>query len=175
MPFLRILPAVALAACLLAYWLLLMGGIDFGNHWDERRLMLAVAQVPETGLILPRWYNYPSMSFLVSLSSMLTYLAWEVVQHTSPILGNAADSPDTLSVRELAKTVLTREQALIESLQRRQDKGEFWLFTRAVFASLATLAVPMIWLAAAKLTDRWVALATGLVLLGSFHIIFLRG
>jgi 4-amino-4-deoxy-L-arabinose transferase-like glycosyltransferase len=44
-------------------------GIDFGSHWDEPKLLDAVATAAETHVLLPGWYNYPSLSFDVSMLS----------------------------------------------------------------------------------------------------------
>ncbi|MBV8135013.1 MAG: glycosyltransferase family 39 protein [Deltaproteobacteria bacterium] len=44
-------------------------GIDFGFHWDEPRLLDQVATACKTHVLLPGTYNYPSLSFDVSLLS----------------------------------------------------------------------------------------------------------
>lgn len=38
-------------------------GVDFGRHWDERKLMKSVRDSVLRGELLPGWYNYPSMIY----------------------------------------------------------------------------------------------------------------
>ena len=52
-------------------------GIDFGFHWDEPKLLGAVVQSARDGLVLPRWYNYPSVCYDLCILS----LAAKYVEH----------------------------------------------------------------------------------------------
>jgi hypothetical protein len=45
-------------------------GIDFGTHWDERLQYDLVVLSYQSELLLPRTYNYPSMIYWLSLSSV---------------------------------------------------------------------------------------------------------
>jgi len=49
-------------------------GVDFGEHWDEDRVLRAVSQSIETGLMLPRWYNYPSLTYDLALLCLVPEL-----------------------------------------------------------------------------------------------------
>jgi hypothetical protein len=40
---------------------------DYGYHWDEKRLVASVRESASTGLLLPRWYEYPSLCFDICL------------------------------------------------------------------------------------------------------------
>ncbi len=42
-------------------------GIDFGYHWDEHRITNSIKRSATDGLLLPRWYHYPSASFDLAL------------------------------------------------------------------------------------------------------------
>jgi hypothetical protein len=48
-----------------------IGGIRFGKHGDEPRLLNAAAESARTLLLLPRWYNYPSLSYDIVVASGL--------------------------------------------------------------------------------------------------------
>jgi hypothetical protein len=59
-------------------------GLDFGYHWDEDRLLDKVQFSIDTGILLPRdFYNYPSMSYWLSLAGSSLELI-HVVQETGP-------------------------------------------------------------------------------------------
>ena len=40
---------------------------DIGHHWDERLTIRPLKNSAETGLLLPRWYKYPSIIYDISL------------------------------------------------------------------------------------------------------------
>lgn len=44
-------------------------GLDFGQHWDEWKLIESANRSAEKGTLLPGWYNYPSFPHLVTLVS----------------------------------------------------------------------------------------------------------
>lgn len=46
-------------------------GIDFGYHWDEHRITNSIKKSTKEGLYLPRWYNYPSVSFDIALLGVI--------------------------------------------------------------------------------------------------------
>ena len=56
-------------------------GIDFGYHWDENQQFILVRNSLETGIFLPGWYKYPSVTYWLSLSGTLPHavLAWPLV------------------------------------------------------------------------------------------------
>ncbi len=67
-------PIIFLALWLFAFstgWL----GVDFGTHWDERKLMKSVRDTMQTGIILPGWYNYPSMIYDLAILTRQGFLA----------------------------------------------------------------------------------------------------
>ncbi|MCB0035065.1 MAG: glycosyltransferase family 39 protein [Anaerolineales bacterium] len=48
--------------------------LDSGFHWDEGIQIELVQQTLQSGSLLPSWYNYPSMSYWLSLTSLLPHL-----------------------------------------------------------------------------------------------------
>lgn len=55
---------------LLVLWTGLVG-IDFGYHWDEKRLLDSVRAAVDSGRILPGWYDYGSVSFHLALAAVV--------------------------------------------------------------------------------------------------------
>jgi 4-amino-4-deoxy-L-arabinose transferase-like glycosyltransferase len=43
-------------------------GLDFGDHWDEPRLVISAQEAASAGRLIPDWYNYPSLSFDIVLA-----------------------------------------------------------------------------------------------------------
>lgn len=75
MPFLKakFTPIILLIIVLLFYFYTGMKGIDFGTHWDEYLIMGSIQKSAETGVWLPGWYNYPSVSYDLGMSTSLAY------------------------------------------------------------------------------------------------------
>jgi hypothetical protein len=102
-------------------------GLDFGRHWDEWLQMRSVSRAVEQELLLPDSYNYPSVSFWLTVAA----LAPEVL----------ADPPTTRV--ELAAL----QERLLPQLM---DQG-FRLRVRGVFLVVSSLIV--LWTYLAQL--RW--------------------
>ena len=49
-------------------------GIDFGYHWDEQFQFNLVQQTLKSWLLIPGWYQYPSVSYGLTLSGLLPHL-----------------------------------------------------------------------------------------------------
>lgn len=50
-------------------------GIDFGVHWDERGFQVGpVKRMVQTGIMLPGYYGYPSLVYLVNTAATLPEL-----------------------------------------------------------------------------------------------------
>ncbi|HSM70529.1 MAG TPA: phospholipid carrier-dependent glycosyltransferase [Anaerolineales bacterium] len=60
-------------AFLLFFWIFTIYtgimGIDFGKHWDERKLIKSVRDSIPNGEIIPGWYNYPSLTYDLVVAS----------------------------------------------------------------------------------------------------------
>lgn len=48
--------------------------LDSGFHWDEGTQIHLIQQTIQNSSLLPNWYNYPSMSYWLSLASLLPHL-----------------------------------------------------------------------------------------------------
>jgi 4-amino-4-deoxy-L-arabinose transferase-like glycosyltransferase len=91
---------VVVALCLITG----IAGIDFGYHWDETKILHSVGRAFYTGVYLPRWYNYPSLSYTIALVAL------------APEILEAFTSPDP---RGLPATIRISQAALTESFKRR--------------------------------------------------------
>lgn len=89
--FLPLLLVLAFA-CALALGL---AGIDFGNHWDEHKLVRSVRETYRTTTFLPGWYNYPSVSynlmFAASLPDAICTFAAKRAEGMTPVLESIQD------------------------------------------------------------------------------------
>ena len=61
------IPSIFVAIAALYIGVIGIISADFGHHWDEKRIVKAVEKSAQTGVLLPRWYNYPSLSYDISL------------------------------------------------------------------------------------------------------------
>jgi len=59
--------------------LLLMGtglwGVDYGRHWDERNHIRAMHGVVDSGVLMPSFYHYPSVTFWLNAAALAPDLA----------------------------------------------------------------------------------------------------
>ena len=49
-------------------------GINFGSHWDEREYIQLIKDTAKTGILIPNWYRYPSITYWLGLSGTLPHL-----------------------------------------------------------------------------------------------------
>ena len=40
-----------------------MWGVDYGSYWDEKNHLRAMGHAIDTGVLLPSFYHYPSVTF----------------------------------------------------------------------------------------------------------------
>ena len=62
-----ILYFIILIYCLFYYIKYGFIGIDFGHTHDEHRILGSIIESVKQNLFLPGWYNYPSLTYVVSL------------------------------------------------------------------------------------------------------------
>ena len=60
-------PFILLLVVLIYVGVLGVISIDFGNHWDEGRIINTVKASYKDEVIIPMWYNYPSITFDIAL------------------------------------------------------------------------------------------------------------
>jgi 4-amino-4-deoxy-L-arabinose transferase-like glycosyltransferase len=53
-------------------------GIDFGRHWDEPVQINLVQNTLRTGILLPNWYNYPSVSYWLTLDTLAPHVLFAI-------------------------------------------------------------------------------------------------
>lgn len=124
-------------------------GVDFGHHWDEGRILRSVRYSAQTGVLLPGWYNYPSLTYDIAL--------WAAVP-------TVVDVARTDGVGEEAtQQIGARVASALES-------RDYALTVRIVLAVLAAFAAIPTHLLTTKLTSsRWAGVAAAAVLLSSFE------
>jgi 4-amino-4-deoxy-L-arabinose transferase-like glycosyltransferase len=123
-------------------------GIDFGGHWDERRMMTNVYQTMARGQLLPQWYNYPSLSFDLV---MLSVLPEPIVCYRN----RGAPASDPFG----------------QDLARRAFDPRTAVRARGIFLFVTLLSVVWVYLAALKWNGRWPeALLAAALVGGSFEV-----
>ncbi|MBP6945479.1 glycosyltransferase family 39 protein [Patescibacteria group bacterium] len=118
-------------------------GLDYGRYGDEPRLLNAVSESVRTLLFLPRWYNYPSLSYTL-------------------VLLNA--TPQLFRIGQDAVHTKTFSPALLEELSKvPASDPSFLVRTRAIFFIVTWLGVVWVYLLLRTITGHeWTpALAAG--------------
>lgn len=141
---------IATLAILLPLALLLVTGVmgvDFGNHWDEHIHYTCVQRTIQTGILLPGFYNYPSLTY------------WLVLGGTLPemIKGLKEAEPAIKKFHDIAPNVcyqLNRDNLLewAKGVNRYFGSREHILRVRLVFIVLSALTVVWVY---------WVVLMLG--------------
>lgn len=115
-------------------------GIDFGRHWDERKLMKSVRDSVPYASVLPGWYNYPSMIYdLVVLSS-----APEII---TAYLLNRSEYTNSMEIWLAEKALVLR--------------------ARIVFLCIVTLSLLWVYLLLQQWTGQWMQALLGSAILAS--------
>jgi 4-amino-4-deoxy-L-arabinose transferase-like glycosyltransferase len=112
-------------------------GIDFGWHWDEDRLLESVQASLRTGTLLPGRYNYPSVSYALTMLAAAPEAAVTAADAERVI----ADSTSKVAKQEGVEALGERLAAIV-------DRPEFKLRARALFLVVSLLAIPWTYLAA---------------------------
>lgn len=117
-----------------------VGGIDFGTHWDERKLMKSVRDSILKGELLPGWYNYPSMIYdLVVLSA----------------------SP------EIVKDYLQNRSEFADHMEVWLVDNALALRSRKIFLFLVSLSILWVYFLIFKWTGQWTLALLGSIILAS--------
>ncbi len=143
-------------------WFLWTGarGLDFGEHWDEGIQIKVVQHSIEEETLLPGWYNYPSVSYWLSLVT----LAPELLE---------ADFGKIKTRGPLGVGRATRGLAPIqEQLLKATREPGFLLRMRGVFLSVSSLAILAVFFAARRRSGPWVALFAAGLLATSFEFAY---
>jgi Dolichyl-phosphate-mannose-protein mannosyltransferase len=141
-------------------------GIDFGEHWDEPTTTRAAIAAVASGLLLPRWYQYPSISFDVALATAIPAVLR--AHEAGKTLENAA-----AGIRLPEFTLRVRSVFLVLT-----DLSAVWVFLTVLFwrrsaaeAALAALLLLSSWELAYH--ARWVAPDGLLMSFGSLSMLLM--
>ena len=144
--------ALALIAALAISIVTGLRGIDFGYHWDEPRITDSVVDAYRTGVFLPRWYSYPSLSFDVAM---------------------ATAAPDAVAAARAAPPQTADSGSIKDVIANAIDKTRLLLRLRVVFLVLTLLAAVWAFLAARQLlASPLEAALASLLLLSSWEIAY---
>ena len=151
-------------------------GIDFGNHWDEGKLILAVRHSLDTGILLPGWYKYPSVSYWLTLFTTIphsvaasqTARGWqEVVDHLRLVIQTPAFR---LQAREVFLLVSSLASLWIYlAMRARQGKWLAGLFAAALLGFSWEICYHARWMAPDTILMQFAALVIFLLTLASEH------
>lgn len=136
--------------------------LRFGDHADESRTTDAVLRALQSGLLLPGWYNYPSLMFLLSMVAAAFHVLLTMGHEEMSALLRALAIVGADGVNEAQE----RLKGLIGS-------DEFRWRLRAVFAVVTSLAGTAVALAARAAGVRWLPAAlVGALTLSSFQVFY---
>lgn len=142
-------PFIFLAVSLTYIAVLGVSSIDFGHHWDEHRIISSVATSVETGLLLPRWYNYPSFPYDIALVATIP---------------KAISSISTTSIRDGLKFI---------GLNEYLSSSTFKLQLRSLFFLLTICAGLAIYFFVNRLSgNQWISLFAALMLASSWEFFY---
>jgi len=148
--------ALLLAVFLLTGWI----GLDFGYHWDEQFALEEVSRPLETGVFLPRSYNYPSMVFDIGTVVLLP--------KTIPFLVKIARESRPFYVQPYHELVPKEKAAPLVEFAKSKV---FLLRMRAVFLVLTSLTGVWVFIAVrACKRSGWEAVFASAVILTSWEI-----
>jgi 4-amino-4-deoxy-L-arabinose transferase-like glycosyltransferase len=123
-----------------------VSSVDFGRHWDEEKLIFAIQKTINSAEIIPGWYNYPSLTYLICLITALT--------HFPAVSG--ADWSET-----------------VQKLSQYVDSTSFTHLLRAVFAILtASTALFAVLAARAVRAGSLSAAVSAAIVLASFEVFY---
>ena len=124
-----------------------ISSVHFGTHWDEASNIKPVQKMLTSGVLLPGYYNYPSLIYYIGLLTALTH------------------APDTAGADTLAAMQLQLAEIAGSSAFKHQLREVFAVLTAstALFVILAARAAGTGWLAAA---------VSGAIVLSSFQVFY---
>jgi hypothetical protein len=150
-----------------------ISGVDFGGHWDEAKLARSVSKSMQSGILLPGWYNYPSLCYDLAMLSFVP-----------EILGVAARGPDlernrnqdrifgleNYEINHPIEKPIDRYQVYLEDAATRLP---FILRTRVLFVFLTSLTLLWVFLLARKLSgNAWIGLHAAAILGLSWEVVY---
>lgn len=152
-------PVLKLANCfwfspvllpVLIFWLTGVAGLDYGEHWDEPKLLESVRVSVFEGTYLPTFYNYPSMS------------------HNLGVLAALPEILRNIDRNHLNEPVFHGHIAAFQL-----DNHSLTLRTRLLFLTITSLTI--VWVYLLMLTWResiWLALLASCVVAFSWEVAY---
>ena len=124
-----------------------ISSVHFGTHWDESGIINHVQKMLTSGVLLPGYYVYPSLSYYIGLLTALAHV------------------PDTFGADTLATMQLQLAEIAGSSAFKHQLRTAFAVLTAstALFVILAARAAGTGWLAAT---------VGGAIVLSSFQVFY---
>jgi len=123
---------------------------DFGQNWDEPRLIGSLQNTVRSGLLLPRWYQYPSVSYDVGMLCVAPHMAMRVARSWGTDHGGKRDA-----------------------LARYLGEPAFKFQLRSAFFVLCILsAIPVYILARCLSGSNWIALFAALTAISTWEFLY---
>lgn len=133
-----------------------ISGVNFGFHWDEFNLIRSVLRSAQSGILVPTWYNYPSLSYVVLVITTLG----EAIFNTHIDLN--VPNGDKLLVQHL-------NQHIVDFLTAQNGK----LLFRRVFICLSASTAFFIAIAARLTGVTWISASiAGVIVLSSYQVFY---
>jgi hypothetical protein len=137
-------------------------GIDFGEHWDQRKIVKTVTTTYQTGILLPGWYNYPSLSYKLMMLASLPDAA-------AVVLSDRGITPQLVDIEYAADGVLS----ISEKVQEVLKSSAFPLRARLFFLFVTLLTGFWTYALARQLgAARWAALFSAALLFSSWEFAY---
>ena len=135
-------------------------GLDYGEHWDEAFQVQMVQHSVEQETLLPDWYNYPSVSFWLSLAALTPEILdadWSGIGTHGP-----------LAVGAPIKGSAPAQAQLLEATRA----PSFLLRMRMLFLCVSALAILGVFCAARRSAGSWEALFAASLIATSFELAY---
>lgn len=132
------MPSILLTISMVFIGMLGFISTNFGYHWDEEKLIKSVQNSLDDSIFLPRWYNYPSVSFDIAVLSIVPNKVGQTIFHqgTTPIISKIDKLPFHLQLR-FTFFLLSIFSAIPVYIFIRQLLGNSWI---ALFAGITSIS-----------------------------------
>jgi hypothetical protein len=166
---LKILPRILLVIVIVFSIICGLIGVDFGYHWDEQVTIRSVVTTAESGVLLPSFYLYPGLNYLVAMAVFLPTAAHCVLSNSPPDLkGEHVELPEGIQRKPPTGSRLDQLQA---GLMDYAWSKAYLLHVRSAYIILSLLAALWTYLAyAAWRGSEWGALLAASLVACSWEI-----
>ena len=135
-------------------------GLDYGEHWDEAFQIQMVQHSVQEETLLPDWYNYPSVSYWLSLAALTPELLkadWSEIGTHGP-----------LAVGAPIKGSASAQAQLLEATRA----PSFLLRMRMLFLCVSALSILGVFCAVRRTAGNWEALFAASLIATSFELAY---